>query len=56
MLKLEELEETALRRALEKYAGDKTRAAAELGISVRTLYYWLKRYNITTPRKSLHQS
>jgi len=40
------LEEQALRRALKKHSWDKTRAAAELGISLRTLYYWLKRYNI----------
>lgn len=42
------LEELALRQALKKHGGDKTRAATELGISLRTLYYWLKRYNITT--------
>lgn len=42
------LEELALRQALKKYGGDKTRAATELGISLRTLYYWLKRYHIST--------
>jgi DNA-binding NtrC family response regulator len=42
------LEELALRQALKKHGGDKTRAASELGISLRTLYYWLKRYNINS--------
>jgi DNA-binding NtrC family response regulator len=45
---LPSLEERALREALIKHGGDKTRAAAELGISLRTLYYWLKRHNIST--------
>ncbi|MCI0415522.1 sigma-54 dependent transcriptional regulator [bacterium] len=43
---LQTLEERALREALELHQWNKTRAAAELGISLRTLYYWLKRYNI----------
>ncbi len=43
---LQALEERALRDALDLHQGNKTRAAAELGISLRTLYYWLKRYNI----------
>lgn len=47
---LQTLEERALRDALELHQGNKTRAAAELGISLRTLYYWLKRYNIARPR------
>lgn len=46
--KLASLEERALREALARNSGDKTRAAADLGISLRTLYYWLKRYNIPT--------
>jgi DNA-binding NtrC family response regulator len=41
------LEELALRQALKRHQGDKTRAAAELGISLRTLNYWLQRYRIT---------
>lgn len=48
---LASLEEEALRNALNRHSGDKTRAAAELGISLRTLYYWLKRYNISTQEK-----
>jgi two-component system response regulator AtoC len=47
---LQALEERALRDALELHQGNKTRAAAELGISLRTLYYWLKRYNIARNR------
>jgi two-component system response regulator AtoC len=44
---LESLESQALRQALRKNQGDKTKAAAELGISLRTLYYWLKKYQIS---------
>jgi two-component system, NtrC family, response regulator AtoC len=44
---LEALEAQALKQALKKNQGDKTRAAAELGISLRTLYYWLKKYQIS---------
>ncbi len=43
---LESLEAQALKQALKKNQGDKTRAAAELGISLRTLYYWIKKYQI----------
>jgi len=46
---LQTLEERALREALELHQGNKTRAAAELGISLRTLYYWLKRYEMQPP-------
>ena len=47
---LHALEERALRTALRS-SGDKTRAAAELGISLRTLYYWLKKYKISTANR-----
>lgn len=43
---LESLEAQALKQALKRNLGDKTRAAAELGISLRTLYYWIKKYQI----------
>jgi transcriptional regulator with PAS, ATPase and Fis domain len=45
---LHAFEERALREALANHNGNKTRAATELGISLRTLYYWLKRYNISS--------
>lgn len=44
---LEEMEAQALKQALKNNNGDKTKAASELGISVRTLYYWLKKYQIS---------
>ncbi len=50
-MRLHVLEERALRTALRRCSGDKTRAAAELGISLRTLYYWLKKYNIPTANR-----
>jgi DNA-binding NtrC family response regulator len=37
-LRVEELERLAIRAALEKHGGNKTAAAEELGISLRTLY------------------
>lgn len=46
---LEEMEAQALKQALKNNHGDKTRAASELGISLRTLYYWLKKYQISNP-------
>jgi DNA-binding NtrC family response regulator len=39
ILNLEQLENEAIRRALEKHNGNITRAVAELGISRRALYY-----------------
>ncbi len=41
-LNLREVEQTLLLRALRRAGGDKTRAAALLGVSLRTLYYRLK--------------
>jgi transcriptional regulator with PAS, ATPase and Fis domain len=43
---LESLEAQAMKEALKRHQGDKTKAAVELGISLRTLYYWIKKYNI----------
>jgi two-component system response regulator FlrC len=42
-----ELEGDAIRRALDGTGGNRRAAAARLGISVRTLYDKLKRYEIT---------
>jgi len=41
-----ELEEAAIRRALEEVGGNRRRAAERLGIGERTLYDKLKRYGI----------
>jgi DNA-binding NtrC family response regulator len=43
-LKVDELEEHALLAALERCAGDKRQAAAEMGVSLRTLYNMLDRF------------
>ena len=42
LLNLREVEKILMRRALRSVGGDKTRAAALLGISLRTLYYKLQ--------------
>jgi two-component system response regulator FlrC len=42
-----DLEEAAIRRALEEVGGNRRRAAERLGIGERTLYDKLKRYGIT---------
>jgi two-component system response regulator FlrC len=42
-----ELESDAIRRALDQSGGNRRAAAARLGISVRTLYDKLKRYEIS---------
>lgn len=42
--RLDDVERRAILAALERHAGNRTRAAAELGISVRTLYYRLADY------------
>lgn len=42
---LEQLEEIYIFAALDRHAGNRAAAAAELGISERTLYYRLGRYN-----------
>ena len=43
---LEETERTCIRQALERCGGDKNRAAYELGVPLRTLYYKCKRLGI----------
>ena len=49
-LRIEELERLALRAALDKHGGNKTAAAEELGISLRTLYNKLEAFTrITRP-------
>lgn len=45
-LSIEEKEVELIRRALEKYKGRRKKAAAELGISERTLYRKIKQYNL----------
>jgi len=45
-LSMREIERLAIEDALRKHAGNRTHAARELGISLRTLQYRLKEYNI----------
>jgi DNA-binding NtrC family response regulator len=45
ILNLEELENEAIRRAIEKHNGNITRAVAELGISRRALYYKMGKHD-----------
>ena len=42
LLRMEDAEEAMIRKALERHAGNRKEAAAELGISERTLYRKLK--------------
>ncbi len=44
--RLEEVEREHILAALARHDGNRTRAAADLGISVRTLYYRLKNYEV----------
>jgi DNA-binding NtrC family response regulator len=46
-----ELEKQRILEALEKFAGNQTRAAEALGISRRTLINRLDEYGIARPRK-----
>jgi len=46
---LKELEKKAILEALKKTGGNKKKAAELLGISLRTLYYKIKEYNLKTP-------
>ena len=46
---LKELEKRAILEALKKTRGNKKKAAELLGISLRTLYYKIKEYNLKTP-------
>jgi two-component system response regulator HydG len=43
---MEEIEKQAILEALERNGGNRTRAAAQLGISLRTLQYRLKEYGM----------
>ena len=45
---LQEVEAELIRQTLQRLTGNRREAAAILGISVRSLQYKLKRYNITT--------
>jgi len=46
-LSMREIERLAIEEALRKHTGNRTRAAHELGISLRTLQYRLKEYGIS---------
>jgi transcriptional regulator with PAS, ATPase and Fis domain len=41
---------TRIEAALERHAGNQTRAAADLGVSRRTLVTWIERHGIARPR------
>jgi transcriptional regulator with PAS, ATPase and Fis domain len=45
-LSLEDREKELIKKALEKHRGKRKYAAAELGISERTLYRKIKEYNL----------
>ena len=45
-LNMKDVERRAIEEALRKHGGNRTRAARELGISLRTLQYRLKDYGI----------
>ena len=47
-LRLEEVEITLIRQALDRAAGNKTRAAELLGLTRQTLLYRLEKYGLTT--------
>jgi PAS domain S-box-containing protein len=50
-LSLEDLERTAIERALARCGGHRRRAAAELGIDPSTLYRKMKRHGLTLPER-----
>lgn len=43
---LEQYEKKVIAQTIKKYGGNKTKAAGELGISIRNLYYKLEKYSI----------
>lgn len=43
---LESLEKEAIKKALERFGGNRSRAALELGLSRRTIHYKIKRYGL----------
>ena len=45
-LSVQKMNEDLIKKALEKSDGNRKAAADELGISERTLYRWIKRYNL----------
>lgn len=48
-LNVHELERKAIEEALRRHGGNRTRAARELGISLRTLQYRLKEFGLSRP-------
>ena len=46
MRTLEEQEVEIVKAALERTGGNRKRAAEDLGISERTLYRWITKYNL----------
>jgi DNA-binding NtrC family response regulator len=46
-LKMRDLERRAIEQALKRHEGNRTHAAKELGISLRTLQYRLKEYGLS---------
>jgi transcriptional regulator with PAS, ATPase and Fis domain len=55
-LNMRDLERRAIEQALKRHGGNRTHAARELGISLRTLQYRLKDYNLTPPDGTQHHS
>ena len=46
---VEKFEAEVIRQALQKYEGNKTLTAKSLGVSLRSLYYKLEKYNLANP-------
>lgn len=51
ILTLEELEKVHIEHALKKFKFNRTKTSEALGITQKTLYLKIKRYNITTPEE-----
>jgi transcriptional regulator with PAS, ATPase and Fis domain len=45
-MKLDQMKLFLIRRALKKFSGNRTLAAAELEISLRTLRNWIRKFNL----------
>ncbi len=51
-MKLDDVERTIILNSLERHEGNKTKAAGDLGISVRTLRNKLNRYEVSSKKKT----